>query len=59
MEMDINKFKQLVTDLYQRETRPAPNFNLIKNAYDYIDLRKDGVIDINEWQKTFSITEVK
>ena len=31
--------------------KPLPNFTLIKNAFDTIDLRKDGMIDINEWCK--------
>jgi hypothetical protein len=56
--MDLNKFKQIISDLYERETKPIPNFALIKNAFDYFDLRKDGIIDMNEWLKAFSNTQV-
>jgi hypothetical protein len=56
--MDFTKFKLIVTDLFERESKPAPNFALLRNAYDYIDLRKDGIIDFNEWLKAFSMTEV-
>ena len=27
--------------------------------YDYIDIRKDGIIDINEWNKIFAGAEGK
>jgi hypothetical protein len=57
--MDFNKFKLIITDLFERETKPVPNFALIKNAFEYIDLRKDGILDMNEWLKAFSMTEVK
>ena len=29
----------------------------MKAIYDFIDVRKDGVIDLNEWNKVFAITE--
>ena len=29
----------------------------MKAIYDFIDVRKDGVIDFNEWNKVFAITE--
>jgi len=55
--MDFTKFKHFISDLFTRETRPIPNFALIKLSFEYIDLRKDGIIDINEWLKAFSMTE--
>ncbi len=56
--MDLNKFKNIVTDLFQRESAPIPNFAIIKNAFDYVDIRKDGNVDLNEWLRTFSKIEV-
>ena len=29
----------------------------MKYTYDYIDIRKDGVIDLNEWNKLFTKQE--
>jgi len=46
-------------DLFEKDSRPAPNYTLIKNAFEYIDIRKDGIIDMNEWLKAFTFTEVK
>jgi hypothetical protein len=40
--------------MYNREEAKLPNFTLIKNSFDEIDLRKDGVIDMNEWCKAFA-----
>lgn len=31
---------------------------MIKDLFDTIDIRKDGIIDLNEWQQTFgNVTE--
>ena len=29
----------------------------MKAIFDFIDVRKDGVIDFNEWNRIFAITE--
>jgi hypothetical protein len=35
-----------------------PAYPIIKDLFDLIDIRKDGIIDINEWQQTFGfVTE--
>jgi hypothetical protein len=44
--------------MYEKETRSLPNYALLKSAYDCVDLRKDGVLDINEWVKAFSTIKV-
>ncbi len=40
--------------MYIRNKQQPPNFILIKNAYDTLDLRKDGIIDIKEWCIAFA-----
>lgn len=32
-----------------------PPYAVIKDLFDAIDIRKDGIIDISEWQQTFGI----
>jgi len=27
----------------------VPGFSIIKDVFDFIDIRKDGIIDKNEW----------
>lgn len=39
--------------MYNRDNREAPNFTMLKNVYDILDLRKDGIIDMNEWMRAF------
>ena len=56
-KIDFDKFKKIIFDMYQREGRQLPNYNLMKYIYDYIDIRKDGVIDLNEWNKVFAQSE--
>ena len=35
-----------------------PTYPVIKDLFDTIDIRKDGIIDMNEWQQTFgNVTE--
>ena len=59
--MDFEAFKKIVIDIYKRELRSfsLPPYSLIKSMYDYIDIRKDGIIDINEWRKIFCDIEGK
>ena len=51
--MDFVKFKSIINELYTKENRPVPNFAMMKNCFDYIDLRKDGLIDLVEWSNVF------
>lgn len=30
-----------------------PNYPIIKDLFDHIDIKKDGIIDLTEWSKTF------
>ena len=53
-KIDFEKFKNIIIDMYVRNKQQAPNFILIKNAYDTLDLRKDGIIDIKEWCIAFA-----
>ena len=53
--MHFETFKKVVIDIYKREDRtlPPPPYSVIKSMFDFIDIRKDGIIDLNEWNKTF------
>ena len=53
-KIDFEKFKNIIFDMYIRNKQQIPNFILIKNAYDTLDLRKDGIIDIKEWCIAFA-----
>ena len=53
-QIDFEKYKNLIFDMYTRNRQEIPNFILIKNSYDALDLRKDGIIDIKEWCIAFA-----
>ena len=57
--MDFEKFKKIIHDVYKREAKPVLTYPVMKYIYDYIDIRKDGIIDLNEWNKVFAISEGK
>ena len=58
-KIDFDKFKKIIYDLYKREKKQPPSYAVLKYVYDYIDIRKDGIIDINEWNQIFSGAEGK
>ena len=57
--MDFDKFKKIIHDVYKRESKPVLTYPVMKYIYDYIDIRKDGIIDLNEWNKVLAISEGK
>jgi len=32
-----------------------PSYPIIKDLFDHIDIKKDGIIDFTEWSKTFLV----
>ena len=57
--LDFDRFKKIIYDLYKREIKVSPPYSVLKYVYDYIDIRKDGLIDLNEWNQIFSRAEGK
>lgn len=43
----------MINHLYSSLKKDLPNYPIIKDLFDQIDIRKDGIIDFNEWSKTF------
>lgn len=35
-----------------------PSFSTMKDLFDFIDIRKDGVVDLHEWMQTFRKIDV-
>ena len=58
-KIDFIKYRNMLNELYIKNEQEIPNFALIKNTFDYIDLRKDGIIDYNEWNKAFAMVDGK
>ena len=55
----MDTFNKLIVELYKKENSvQTPPNNIIKSIFEYIDIRKDGILDINEWSKSFDNIEV-
>jgi len=43
----------LVVKAYELAGEKEPTYPVIKDLFDTIDIRKDGMLDLHEWQQTF------
>lgn len=57
-KLTYQEFSKLVVRLHQLADEKQPTYPIIKDLFDTIDIRKDGIIDMNEWTQTFgNVTE--
>ena len=56
--MKQEEFNSLIEYVYQKNGEQQPVFAVVKELFDFIDRRQDGVIDINEWMQSFKRIEV-
>jgi len=55
--MTFDQFNKFIIRLSQLARDPVPGFSIIKDIFDFIDIRRDGIIDMNEWMQTFKGVE--
>jgi Ca2+-binding EF-hand superfamily protein len=55
--LDYPAFSGLVNKLYSLGGEPAPSFTVVKDLFELIDIRSDGVLDIKEWLNSFRKAE--
>ena len=51
--MTYQEFAKLVIKVYELSNEKIPAYPVIKDLFDTIDIRKDGILDLNEWMQTF------
>jgi hypothetical protein len=51
--LTFKDFSNLVTKVHQLGSLPVPAYPVLKDLFDVIDIRQDGLIDLTEWQQTF------
>lgn len=39
--------------VYEVANEKTPTYLVVKDMFDTIDIRKDGIIDLHEWQQSF------
>jgi len=48
-KMTFDQFNKFIIRLSQYAGEAIPGFSIIKDIFDFIDIRRDGIIDLNEW----------
>lgn len=51
--LSYDDFNKLIEKIYELHGEAGPNYQVMKDLFDIIDVRKDGVIDQHEWKKVF------
>lgn len=57
--MSFDDFEDFLDTLCTMSNEQPPNFVVKKDLYNYFDSKKDGHIDLSEWQQVFKKIEVK
>ncbi|CAK62279.1 unnamed protein product (macronuclear) [Paramecium tetraurelia] len=52
--LSFDKFKDMIEMLYRLATEDIPPFAIIKDLFEFIDKRRDGLLDLTEWMDAFS-----
>lgn len=52
--LTYDDFNNFIKELSRMSHEEVPAFSAIKDLFDFIDMKKDGVIDVNEWTQTFN-----
>ena len=47
-------FSHLISELCFVSNTVTPSFTVIKDLFDAVDIKKDGYIDVNEWNQIFN-----
>jgi Ca2+-binding EF-hand superfamily protein len=51
------QFNKLIAALCTLSREDVPSFSIIKDLFDFIDIRRDGIIDMSEWMQSFRLIE--
>lgn len=57
--LNFPSFTTLVKRICELAKEPIPPFNVLKDLFDIIDIRKDGVLDKREWLNTFRVNQTQ
>lgn len=52
--LSFEQFRNLIDQLYRLAGEEVPPFAIIKDLFEFIDKRRDGLLDLTEWMDAFS-----
>ena len=51
--MNFEEFHKMLKDVYSQANQALPELSLLKETFEQIDVRRDGILDFQEWTQTF------
>ncbi|EGR32182.1 hypothetical protein IMG5_093060 [Ichthyophthirius multifiliis] len=52
--LNFDQFQNFISKVSQYSQTEMPPFSIIKDMFEYIDKKRDGVLDLTEWMDVFS-----
>eukprot|EP01017_Pseudomicrothorax_dubius_P016561 TRINITY_DN18781_c0_g2_i1.p1 TRINITY_DN18781_c0_g2~~TRINITY_DN18781_c0_g2_i1.p1 ORF type:complete len:182 (+),score=49.51 TRINITY_DN18781_c0_g2_i1:58-603(+) len=56
-KLNFEQFNKFIVKMSQISHEELPSYAIIKDLFDFFDIRKDGLIDMTEWIQTFKLIE--
>jgi Ca2+-binding EF-hand superfamily protein len=57
--LTYEEFNDFLSYIHKMTGEDLPPLSIIRDLFDFIDVKKDGIIDLNEWIETFNHVTVK
>nr|QBH22546.1 EF hand family protein [Philasterides dicentrarchi] len=57
--LDFEQFQNFIREISFLSNEDVPPYSIIKDMFEYIDKRRDGIIDMTEWMDVFQSFEYK
>jgi Ca2+-binding EF-hand superfamily protein len=51
--MNFEEFHKMLRELYTQASEELPEFSIIKELFEHIDVRHDGLLDFQEFTQNF------
>ena len=51
--MSFEEFHKMLKELYSLASESLPEFSVLKEFFNHIDIRSDGILDFQEFTQTF------
>ena len=53
----MDEFREFINVLCKLKKEETLSFGVVRDLFEFIDIRKDGLLDIHEWMQTFRAVE--